>query len=61
MLQHDTERGSQRRSMAVIKTRVSEDASFVREFTIGPAGITLEDGPGTKRASHRRRRFRADD
>jgi len=61
MLGHDTERGSQRRSMAVIKTRASEHASSVREFTIGPAGIILADRPGTKSAFHRRRRFRADD
>jgi len=47
--------------MAVIKTRASEHASSVREFTIGPAGITLADRPGIKRAFHRRRRFRADD
>src|ERR1700722_15352556 len=60
MLGHDTERGSQRRSMAVIKTRASEHASSVREFTIGPAGITLAH-PGTNRAFHRRRRFPADD
>ena len=57
MLRHDMERGSQRRSMTVIKTRASEHASSVREFTLGPAGITLTGGAGSRKASHRRRRF----
>jgi hypothetical protein len=42
-LSHDMEQGSQRRSMAVIKTRASGHADYVRGFTIGPAGITSAD------------------
>jgi hypothetical protein len=42
-LRHDMEQGSQRRSMAVIKTRASGHADDVRGFTIEPAGITSAD------------------
>jgi circadian clock protein KaiC len=40
ILRHDLEQGSQRRSISVVKTRASKHAESVREFTIGPAGIT---------------------
>lgn len=54
MLRHDIERGSQRRSIAVIKTRASEHADSIRGFTIGPAGITSAGDLDTRRASRRR-------
>jgi circadian clock protein KaiC len=43
MLGHAIEPGSQRRSMAVIKTRASEHAESIRGFVIGPGGISLTD------------------
>ena len=41
------EQGSQRRSMAVIKTRASGHADYVRGSTIGASGDHL-GGPGSR-------------
>jgi circadian clock protein KaiC len=43
MLSHYRDQESLKRSMAVLKTRASQHDESVRQFLIGPAGITLAD------------------
>jgi circadian clock protein KaiC len=45
MLSYIRENNSLNRAMAVIKSRASHHDAAIRQFTIGPHGITLADHP----------------
>jgi circadian clock protein KaiC len=60
VLDHYRERGSMKRSLAIVKTRASSHDEAMSQFSIGPDGIRLDGpvGPDEEPASEHRRRAR---